>query len=1042
VSLGPVIAGVVGAQKPLYDIWGNTVNVASRMDYTGIPGRIQVPEDCARALRAEKVSCTFREEIQVKGKGLMKVYHVDLDDHGVPVVIDPNDLALAEDREKDLNRNHMSQLKLALEERRYSSSSQNTEEGEGDDGEERKEEGEKTEEGSHGGLLGGNMILRAASRRLRKLSKREKLEETVVAEEKDEEEEEEEADENAITSVKVSPRPSPTVGGHQAMALRMHQRSLVANSPLRRSSLVNPDAKPVIAPIFGRRKLYIEAKSQLCDLITFSAGRAMSNFLPGIQESPGYETAAEDEYEEEERQRKKQLVTVHPLDIHTGQDEDFLTRANTVKSRASDASEREGDVDDDDVNTTVNTIDDFFKAYDSGEEEDSLEMTVLGEKEVNDEEEAQDLDEDAPEEVIEQTLEYDALGNVVAETIVHHQGMSPINSDEDEVDVGSEGFDPNVNRRMSLVSSEADTVILNERRMSTRSGMAITAVVHRRKFSDRSRKSSSGYRDPSLNPANKLLLGPERSLSDIASAVSSEAERSGGGKLLPVIGSISRHTSVSSLHHPYNRRASNSSMSSPALVRAKTLHHRRSISGRLTKHASTVSQPSIGRWESYEEEKSSLMMRRLSTRSITLVVPRSRQLSVAGPPSPARTSSPAVPRIARSKSTNVMLDGRKSGANSVRSRSVVSSSGKRFEVSPVADDGQDPEPSPSSSIGLRIELPSSEEDQPVKVERRVTPFPKMPPSPSGTSSATSDRPESLMRTFFAQSSLEATIDEAMEEQLSNESEANSTEVIEESRKDESRDTAGTTRSGAVMERASLLFTPNYSSHGPASSKQFSRASSAPRTGASSRRISVISEDDSLDMEYLPKDEPLREDAVSLGATMEAEPSVADDQVPASGSLASQEESLPLAEEVQQSQERPILVRQHSTKDYLRHLERQATRGALEEASSRRFDAPSVHPSESGQMAGASSKDPVEQVKDEEKRASNDDSNYESMVDSGGGGGGVGVEAGAHQVLAPPAEDAAFKRDSGYGSKGNLDVGKGSMHSCPLEKVNSFCRICK
>ena len=39
---GPVIAGVVGAQKPLYDIWGNTVNVASRLDYSGQSDRIQV----------------------------------------------------------------------------------------------------------------------------------------------------------------------------------------------------------------------------------------------------------------------------------------------------------------------------------------------------------------------------------------------------------------------------------------------------------------------------------------------------------------------------------------------------------------------------------------------------------------------------------------------------------------------------------------------------------------------------------------------------------------------------------------------------------------------------------------------------------------------------------------------------------------------------------------------------------------------------------------------------------------------------------------
>lgn len=42
INHGPVIAGVVGAQKPQYDIWGNTVNVASRMDSCGQMGKIQV----------------------------------------------------------------------------------------------------------------------------------------------------------------------------------------------------------------------------------------------------------------------------------------------------------------------------------------------------------------------------------------------------------------------------------------------------------------------------------------------------------------------------------------------------------------------------------------------------------------------------------------------------------------------------------------------------------------------------------------------------------------------------------------------------------------------------------------------------------------------------------------------------------------------------------------------------------------------------------------------------------------------------------------
>lgn len=47
LNIGPVVAGVIGARKPQYDIWGNTVNVASRMDSTGVPDRIQVSTNVA-----------------------------------------------------------------------------------------------------------------------------------------------------------------------------------------------------------------------------------------------------------------------------------------------------------------------------------------------------------------------------------------------------------------------------------------------------------------------------------------------------------------------------------------------------------------------------------------------------------------------------------------------------------------------------------------------------------------------------------------------------------------------------------------------------------------------------------------------------------------------------------------------------------------------------------------------------------------------------------------------------------------------------------
>jgi class 3 adenylate cyclase len=74
---GPMVAGVIGALKPQYDIWGNTVNVASRMDSTGVPGRIHVTENTAQVLIDNGFDVHERGVIEVKGKGKMKTYFVN-----------------------------------------------------------------------------------------------------------------------------------------------------------------------------------------------------------------------------------------------------------------------------------------------------------------------------------------------------------------------------------------------------------------------------------------------------------------------------------------------------------------------------------------------------------------------------------------------------------------------------------------------------------------------------------------------------------------------------------------------------------------------------------------------------------------------------------------------------------------------------------------------------------------------------------------------------------------------------------------------------
>ena len=73
IDIGPVVAGVIGVQKFSYDLWGDTVNTAARMESHGIPGTIQVTERAHRRLAAA-FDFEDRGIIDVKGKGPMRTY--------------------------------------------------------------------------------------------------------------------------------------------------------------------------------------------------------------------------------------------------------------------------------------------------------------------------------------------------------------------------------------------------------------------------------------------------------------------------------------------------------------------------------------------------------------------------------------------------------------------------------------------------------------------------------------------------------------------------------------------------------------------------------------------------------------------------------------------------------------------------------------------------------------------------------------------------------------------------------------------------------
>ena len=75
INTGPIVAGVIGSKKFAYDVWGDTVNIASRLETACDPGKINISAATYEKVK-DKFTCVYRGKIDIKGKKGIDMYFV------------------------------------------------------------------------------------------------------------------------------------------------------------------------------------------------------------------------------------------------------------------------------------------------------------------------------------------------------------------------------------------------------------------------------------------------------------------------------------------------------------------------------------------------------------------------------------------------------------------------------------------------------------------------------------------------------------------------------------------------------------------------------------------------------------------------------------------------------------------------------------------------------------------------------------------------------------------------------------------------------